>query len=50
MIAMKDRELEADPVAEITRMMANQPGPPAGDTEQEEQEEAEEGADREPVA
>ncbi|MGW2985450.1 phage portal protein [Streptomyces goshikiensis] len=28
-VAMREREAEADPVAEITRMMANQPGPPA---------------------
>ncbi|MFB6517451.1 phage portal protein [Streptomyces sp. NPDC056401] len=28
-IAMREHEMEADPVAEITRMMANQPGPPA---------------------
>ncbi|MCP3758204.1 phage portal protein [Streptomyces sp. TBY4] len=29
-IAMREREAEADPVAEITRMMANRPGPPDG--------------------
>ncbi|MFG2993962.1 phage portal protein [Streptomyces sp. NPDC048257] len=50
-IAMREREIEADPVAEITRMMANQPGasgPPAEEPDgpdDQEQDEAEE-ADR----
>ncbi|MCY0961562.1 phage portal protein [Streptomyces sp. H27-H5] len=50
-IAMREREMEADPVSEITRMMANQPGPPPapGDVEEEPAEADEEEVDREPV-
>ncbi|MEU6295018.1 phage portal protein [Streptomyces erythrochromogenes] len=49
-IAMKDREMEADPVAEITRMMTGQPGPPAAAGADEQEEPEDEEADREPVA
>ncbi|MEV7584400.1 phage portal protein [Streptomyces erythrochromogenes] len=49
-IGMKAQELEADPVAEITRMMTGQPGPAAAaEPADEEEQEQDEEDDRAPV-